>query len=670
LVATALKSKDIKYRESDEKTTNNFTCVFRGGNSSEHPDHVLKVSILDDNLIRIAVWALDIKIHDKDAAVIFCVKESAGLKGDHNMFKIDDDDNILLQLIFPTNEADDESVVKAVVSLAENGQMLFLVQFPSIMKFSHKTNVGSPVMTPEKQSEYQDALTTYLRTMQYTKITKDDNAIRFEVPEFQTALFTVTVVKSTSSMFLFVIYKDDVSQFQRSKMITFIRKFNAENRGMLDMNLSSGRLRFVMTAPRLDLMTPRKFAEQTFGTMLRSSILRCRETFADIEELLTGVRPNLKGELAEPEADAVDMSYIPPTIQAPPIVKKPVGGVRLPSSDGSRSSDKLVLKQSSSSGSDKSAKSPASGRAKTPEPVGQAAKRPKPQAEEKEDDYKTGNSSIGSGASSVAKPVTIIESRLISKNRIIGQGGAACVFSGTYCGSNVAIKQLYQDPSLSSEQLWEKIMKEVSIHHNLSHPNVVALYGISYDEEDQNSLIVLEHCANGSLFDTFRNGFWKKRDITERKKIAKDIVTGMIYMHAKGIYHGDLKPHNVLIDQGMTAKIADFGISKELVNTLVTSNGHTLLYCAPEVLKGKASLKSDVYPFAFILMELITMKTPFAALGNTFMKAYEDNWRPNLDIPGVNARMKDLIQRCWSVDPNDRPTFEEILPELEFMDEV
>ena len=148
----------------------------------------------------------------------------------------------------------------------------------------------------------------------------------------------------------------------------------------------------------------------------------------------------------------------------------------------------------------------------------------------------------------------------------------------------------------------------------------------------------------------------------------------MKYLHEQNIVHRDLKTQNTLMDDQLFPKIADFGLSKM---TKISENSPSLnaqsiadlkgtpLYMAPEILLGNVySKEGDVYAFAIILFELVTGKIPFKGLDlYQLIKRIPDGERPLID-GDVDDHYRNLIESCWSQNPEKRPTFGEIVDEL------
>lgn len=164
----------------------------------------------------------------------------------------------------------------------------------------------------------------------------------------------------------------------------------------------------------------------------------------------------------------------------------------------------------------------------------------------------------------------------------------------------------------------------------------------------------------------------------ERKSLAKfdwnptrkliniyGIASAMLYLHQHNIVHRDLKPGNILMDDFLCPKIADFGLSKvqhsdssfNTIDSTLAIKG-TTLYMAPEIwTKIEYSPASDVYAFGFIVYEIITIEEPFknCDMFEIRSKVLKGD-RPNIDS-SITDSYRDLFERCWSQEPEDRPNF-------------
>lgn len=192
----------------------------------------------------------------------------------------------------------------------------------------------------------------------------------------------------------------------------------------------------------------------------------------------------------------------------------------------------------------------------------------------------------------------------------LGQGGFGAVYKGKLQnGQEIAVKRL----STNSGQGDQEFMTEVLLLANLQHRNLVKLLGFCLQGDDR--LLVYEFVPNTSLdrflFDP------KKRaslDWETRSKIIMGIARGLLYLHEDSrlkIVHRDLKTSNILLDAEMNPKIADFGVARLFEIDQTQDNTSRIVgtrgYMAPEyVLSGQFSIKSDVFSFGVIVLEIIS----------------------------------------------------------------
>jgi serine/threonine protein kinase len=157
-------------------------------------------------------------------------------------------------------------------------------------------------------------------------------------------------------------------------------------------------------------------------------------------------------------------------------------------------------------------------------------------------------------------------------------------------------------------------------------------------------------------------------------KLVCGIVMGMQFIHAKGFIHRDLKPANILINGDGQALIGDFGTScNPDCDYSRSGETGTVQYAAPEMFEEvEHTAKVDVFSFGSILYEILvgrpvfSMDRPTEAKFEAF-KVLQDILSGRMpSIPSsVLPAMRDLIQRCWKLNADDRPSFDDIFRELE-----
>ncbi|XP_061971510.1 probable serine/threonine-protein kinase PBL21 isoform X1 [Populus nigra] len=221
------------------------------------------------------------------------------------------------------------------------------------------------------------------------------------------------------------------------------------------------------------------------------------------------------------------------------------------------------------------------------------------------------NQSPEDGARSFTFRELAAATRNFREVNLIGEGGFGRVYKGRLeTGELVAVKQLNQD-GLQGDQ---EFIVEVLMLSLLHHSNLVTLTG--YCTSGDQRLLVYEYMPMGSLEDHLFDLEPGKEPLSwsTRIKIAVGAARGLEYLHCKAdppVIYRDLKSANILLDNDFQPKLSDFGIAKlgpvgenTHVSTRVMG---TYGYCAPEyAMSGKLTLKSDIYSFGVVLLELIT----------------------------------------------------------------
>ena len=200
-----------------------------------------------------------------------------------------------------------------------------------------------------------------------------------------------------------------------------------------------------------------------------------------------------------------------------------------------------------------------------------------------------------------------------------------------------------------------RLLREFEILHSLHHPNIIETFGFSYGDETHAPSILLQLCRH-SLSDIVD----EESDI-EKVCLIYEISLGMSAVHAAGLIHRDLKPSNILIDSKKHVRVSDFGVScvSSIESQTQSSTGGvgTIKFMAPELLNesSKYSNKVDVYSFGVVVFFILTGgELPKISLAD------QANGKKAKIPKGINDVSRDLILRCWSTNPDDRPSFNEI----------
>lgn len=245
------------------------------------------------------------------------------------------------------------------------------------------------------------------------------------------------------------------------------------------------------------------------------------------------------------------------------------------------------------------------------------------------------------------------------KGQLLGKGGFAKVFLMTDVsnGNEYACKIIRKNRMQKIHM--QKIAREIMIHKELNHVNVVQLH--HYFEDNLNVYMLLEACPRKSLMHVLK--YRGKVTEPEARYYMKQMVTGVAYIHSQKVVHRDLKPGNMFLSDRMIVKIGDFGLATRLDGQCrrVTICG-TPNYIAPEVLYKQAySYEADVWALGCILYALLVGQPPFdtASLKETYARICNNHYR-EVDDSIASRNGQDLIRWLLQPNPELRPSLERV----------
>ncbi|XP_047143236.1 atrial natriuretic peptide receptor 1 isoform X1 [Hydra vulgaris] len=250
-----------------------------------------------------------------------------------------------------------------------------------------------------------------------------------------------------------------------------------------------------------------------------------------------------------------------------------------------------------------------------------------------------------------------------------------CAF---YKGSLVAVKKIEK----KNVELNKNVLMELQQIRDVRHNNLNQFIGACVTSG--NIFIVTQYNSKGSLQDVLEN-HEIKLDTLFILSLINDIIKGMSYLHSTDIKsHGNLKSSNCVIDSRWVLKITDFGLNafREIQgHTLSSEPASNLLWKAPELLcanvssTSRGTQKGDVYSFGIILQECHTREGAWGDFSGdprviieTVMRRTKPPFRPLVQnlLEGAEG-LRDVMKRCWSEVPEERPSFSELRREIELM---
>ncbi|XP_008553612.1 serine/threonine-protein kinase PLK3 [Microplitis demolitor] len=255
--------------------------------------------------------------------------------------------------------------------------------------------------------------------------------------------------------------------------------------------------------------------------------------------------------------------------------------------------------------------------------------------------------------------VDSVQGNAYHKGQFLGKGG----FARVYLMTDIANGKKYACKIIPKNRMQkihiQKIAREIMIHKDLNHINVVQMH--HYFEDSLNVYMLLEACPRKSLMHVLK--YRGKITEPEARYYMKQMVTGVAYIHSQKVVHRDLKPGNMFLSDGMIVKIGDFGMAtrpdgqRRRVTVCGTPN-----YIAPEVLYKQAhSYEADVWALGCILYALLAGQPPFdtATLKETYSRICNNSYK-KLDDSIVSCSGQDLIHWLLQPLPELRPSLERV----------
>ncbi|KAK1632656.1 hypothetical protein QYE76_006971 [Lolium multiflorum] len=271
--------------------------------------------------------------------------------------------------------------------------------------------------------------------------------------------------------------------------------------------------------------------------------------------------------------------------------------------------------------------------------------------------------------------------RNFDEDLVVGGGGHGTVYMGILSNQHiVAIKK----PKKLVQKEIDEFINEVAILSQINHRNVVKLYGCCLETEVP--MLIYEFISNGTLSEHLHVEGPKSLSWSDRLRIAIETSKSIAYLHSTTsipIIHRDIKSANILLDDSLIAKVADFGASRCIPiekSGITTKVQGTRGYWDPACFyTGRLTEKSDVFSFGVVLVELLTRKKPFEYLSSDdealivrFARLFaEGNLLEILDPQIVEEggheveEVANIAVACIKLTPESRPTMRQVELTLE-----
>ncbi|OQR91825.1 protein kinase [Achlya hypogyna] len=251
----------------------------------------------------------------------------------------------------------------------------------------------------------------------------------------------------------------------------------------------------------------------------------------------------------------------------------------------------------------------------------------------------------------------------------LASGAFGDVWRGQYGSCDVAIKRIKQNETSDIVKFIDEKLLLASLHCEA----IVTFMGVVWYRPTDLACVV-EYMDLGDLRTILATKSPAEFTWDTKERSVARIVQGLLYLHTfhPPIIHRDLKSRNVLLDTTKGTKLADFGQSRAIDASTLTSDVGTYQWMAPEVIEGKRySVAADVYSFGVVLSEFSTHRVPYSdAVHPRTLQLYNHQYvlslvtsgsiKPTLDATTTPEWALNLARRCCATNPVDRPDMQTV----------
>lgn len=242
----------------------------------------------------------------------------------------------------------------------------------------------------------------------------------------------------------------------------------------------------------------------------------------------------------------------------------------------------------------------------------------------------------------------------------IGQGS----YGNVYKIKSEATNQYYAAKVISRESFetpdnLTAFEQELRLQQTSANPYICKIIDIIY--LNSHIIVILEYCSHGDLLLCIHGN--EVKGLERCIRIFYQLMEALNYLHEHRIFHGDVKPENILLDSFYNVKLADFGCSQNIDFPPLGYIRGTSLYFSPEIIKGieKDRRKSDIWAAGIVLYSLLTGALPYQANNEEELLKCIYNINFHIDRLALPTNSIELLKMCFVIDEDKRPDAKSIL---------
>lgn len=241
--------------------------------------------------------------------------------------------------------------------------------------------------------------------------------------------------------------------------------------------------------------------------------------------------------------------------------------------------------------------------------------------------------------------------------RLLGQGNFADVYLGVDSSlQQVAVKVLLTEMTQSQV---EQFLAQAEIVARLDHPHIVRVMEYGVEDSYHYPFLVMQYAPHGSLRRRHPHG--TRLPITTIVSYVKQIADALQYIHDRNLIHRDIKPHNMLLGPDYEVMLSDFGIA-----VVAQSMGYrvqkvrefegTILYAAPEQVRGRPRITSDQYALGVVVYEWLCGNWPFHGTVEEIASQHTLTAPPSLceQVPTLSPVVETVVLKAMAKEPDER----------------